>query len=255
MISEAIINTIKKARRIVIFSGAGMSAESGIPTFRDDLSGLWRQYNPTQLATPEAFQADPALVWGWYEWRRARILGVEPNAGHKAIAQWQKHYPLTIVTQNVDNLHERAGSYNVIHIHGSIFAPRCTKCKAPHEFASNYAHEPDSGRRLDPPLCHVCQNQVRPGVVWFGEALYEPDLRAAIFAAENSDVIIAVGTSGVVQPAALIPHWGKEKGAQIIQINPQSTVIDEVSDYNIRATAAQALPEIVTALGFDDAGN
>lgn len=252
MVSESIINAIKKARRIVLFSGAGMSAESGVPTFRDDLTGLWEQYDPNALATPEAFKTDPALVWGWYEWRRTRLLGVKPNAGHQAIASWQEHYPLTVVTQNVDDLHERAGSYNVIHIHGSIFAPRCTKCKSPYEFTNNYVQEPESGRRIDPPLCTVCkENIVRPGVVWFGEPLYEPDLRAAIYAAENSDLLIAVGTSGVVQPAALIPRWAKDKGALIIQINPNSTPIDDISDYNIRATAAEALPKLVDALGFN----
>lgn len=251
MISEAILNSIKKARRIVVFSGAGISAESGVPTFRDDLTGLWQQYDANLLATPEAFTQDPALVWGWYEWRRARILAVEPNAGHEAIAKWQQHAALSIVTQNVDDLHERAGSDKVIHIHGSIFAPRCTKCKKPYVFSSNYFQEPESGRRIEPPLCPVCQNIVRPGVVWFGEPLYEPDLCAAIYEAENSDLLIAVGTSGLVQPASLIPRWAKDKGAVVIQINPTSTPIDEVSDYNIRATAAQALPEIVDALGFD----
>lgn len=253
MMSEAIINTVKKARRIVVFSGAGMSAESGVPTFRDDLTGLWANYDQTALATLAAFEADPDLVWGWYEWRRARILGVEPNAGHMALAQWQASYPLTIITQNVDNLHERAGSYNVIHIHGSIFAPRCTKCNTPYVFSSHYVSdsEPDSGRRMAPPLCAVCENKVRPGVIWFGESLYEPDLRAAIYAAENCDLLIAVGTSGVVQPAALIPTWAKEKGAMIMQINPNSTPLDALSDYNIRSTAAKALPQLVAALGFD----
>lgn len=251
MISEVIINTIKKARRIVIFSGAGVSAESGVPTFRDDLTGLWSEYDPTELASLKAFQKDPALVWGWYEWRRTRLLEVEPNAAHKAIAQWQAHYPLTIVTQNVDDLHERAGSYNVIHMHGSIFAPRCSHCKEPYTLSATYTRLPDACSRIDPPLCHICEYEIRPGVVWFGEPLYEPDLRAAIYAAENSDLIIAIGTSGVVQPAALIPHWAKEKGAIVIQINPNSTPIDSVSDYNIRMTAAKALPKIVNALGFD----
>lgn len=251
MISEAILSSIKKARRTVIFSGAGMSAESGVPTFRDDLTGLWEQYDAMALATPEAFAKDPALVWGWYEWRRTRVLAVQPNAGHQALAQWQEHAALSIVTQNVDDLHERAGSRKVVHMHGSIFAPRCTKCKKPHEFTSHYVQEPESGRRIEPPLCVGCQHVVRPGVVWFGESLYEPDLRAAIYEAENSDLLIAVGTSGVVQPASLIPQWAKDKGATVIQINPISTPLDQVSDYNIRATAAQALPEIVSALGFE----
>ena len=250
MISESIISNIQQARRIVIFSGAGMSADSGIPTFRDEQAGLWAQFDPMELATPEAFAKDPALVWGWYEWRRAHLDQVQPNAGHQAIARWQQHYPLTIVTQNVDNLHERAGSYNVIHVHGSIYAPRCSQCKQPYELSSAARYINPHGERITPPHCGLCDAPVRPGVVWFGEPLYEPDLRAAIYAAENCDLILAVGTSGVVQPAALIPHWAKEKGALVVQINPNATPIDAVADYNIRLPAAKALEYIVQALGY-----
>lgn len=251
MVSEPIITTIKQARRIVVFSGAGMSAESGIPTFRDDLVGLWRQYDPAELATAEAFKKDPELVWGWYEWRRARLEQAQPNTGHVALAQWQKHYPLTIITQNVDNLHERAGSYSVIHMHGSLNAAYCSHCKHPHPLPPALVNLPLEGERIAPPTCTLCQNIVRPGVVWFGETLLEADLRAAIYAAENSDLVIAVGTSGVVQPAALIPYWAKEKGALVIQINPNESVIDEASDYNVRQSAASALPYIVQALGYN----
>lgn len=250
MVSEPIINTIKQARRIVIFSGAGMSAESGVPTFRDDLVGLWQQYDPAELATAEAFLKDPELVWGWYEWRRARVEQAVPNAGHVAIAQWQSHYPVTIVTQNVDNLHERAGSYNVIHMHGNLHTAYCIDCKTPYSLYPLATPAPAEGRRIAPPRCALCQGMVRPGVVWFGEPLIEADLRAAIYAAENCDLVIAVGTSGVVQPAALIPYWAKEKGAQVIQINPHESAIDEVSDYNVRQSAATVLPYLVQALGY-----
>lgn len=250
MISEKLIKNIKSARRIVIFSGAGMSAESGVPTFRDTQTGLWEKYDPMELATPEAFAKDPALVWGWYEWRRNLLLRVEPNAGHKAIAQWQAHYPLNIITQNVDNLHERAGSYNVVHIHGSIHAPRCSRCHEPHHQLHQQHNPLAVEKRLDPPICELCEHPIRPGVVWFGEPLFEPDLRTAIHMAENCDMVIAVGTSGVVQPAALIPVWAKNKGAVIVQINPNPTPIDEVSDYLIRSTAATVLPQLVEALGY-----
>lgn len=251
MVSEPIITIIKQARRIVIFSGAGMSAESGIPTFRDDLVGLWQHYDPAELATAEAFVKDPDLVWGWYEWRRARLEQAKPNAGHRALALWQQHYPLTIVTQNVDNLHERAGSYSVIHMHGSLNAAYCSVCKEPYPLLTAPVNMPLEGGRIRPPSCSVCQGMVRPGVVWFGESLIEADLRAAIYAAENSDLVIAVGTSGVVQPAALIPYWAKEKGATVIQINPNSSSIDEVSDFTVRQSAAKALPLIVEALGYN----
>lgn len=251
MVSDSVLNTIKAARRIVVFSGAGMSAESGIPTFRDDLVGLWQQYDPAQLATTEAFAKDPELVWGWYEWRRARLAQAQPNAGHLAIAQWQKHYPLTIVTQNVDDLHERAGSYSVLHMHGSLNGAYCSQCKHPHPLVAPPANMPPEGARISPPSCELCQGRVRPGVVWFGEPLKDADLNKAIYAAEDSDLVLAVGTSGVVQPAALIPYWAKEKGALVIQINPNATVLDEVSDFNIRLSAAKALPYIVQALGYN----
>ncbi len=251
MVSEPILNTIKAARRIVVFSGAGLSAESGIPTFRDDLVGLWQQYDPEELASSEAFAKDPELVWGWYEWRRSRLAQAQPNAGHIAIAQWQQHYPLTIVTQNVDNLHERAGSYSVIHMHGDLNKAYCSQCKHPHPLVAAPANLPPEGARIQPPQCELCQNWVRPGVVWFGESLIDADLRAAIYAAENCDLVLAIGTSGVVQPAALIPYWAKEKGAIVIQINPNESAIDVVSDFNVRQSAAKVLPFIVQAMGYN----
>jgi NAD-dependent deacetylase len=194
---------ISRAERIVIFTGAGVSAESGIPTFRDALSGLWEQFDPRRLATPEAFSDDPALVWGWYEWRRAAVERVEPNAGHRALAAIEQRTPqCVVVTQNVDDLHERAGSKEPIHLHGSLFAPRCSACGRPaaretEESAAPKSTTPKSGAtaggataggatasgaaekaaasvvegRLTPPPCVHCGALIRPGVVWFGEAL------------------------------------------------------------------------------------
>ncbi|AVT34241.1 NAD-dependent deacylase [Plantactinospora sp. BC1] len=279
---------LARARRVVVFTGAGMSAESGVPTFRDDLTGLWARFAPARLATPEAFHADPDLVWGWYEWRRARVRRAEPNPGHFAIAALQALVPDTVVvTQNVDDLHERAGSASPVHLHGSLFAPRCIAAAAhpaaltepedggtvdpgedagavdpgedagavdPGEDAGAVdpgedagAVDPGEGGRLPPPRCTRCGALVRPGVVWFGEALPEAALSAAIRAAAGCDVLLAVGTSGVVYPAAEIPGIAARSGATVIQVNPEPTPLDPVCAINLRGTAAEVLPALIAA--------
>jgi NAD-dependent deacetylase len=231
----------------VVFTGAGISAESGVPTFRDDLTGLWARYDPQTLATPEAFHADPDLVWGWYEWRRGRVLQVHPNAGHLAVATIARHVPqCTVVTQNVDDLHERAGTSDPIHLHGSLFAPRCIRCSrsAP---VPEQAEQPPEGARLAPPRCVDCDGLIRPGVVWFGESLPEHALDAAIEAALACDVLLSVGTSGVVYPAAEIPKVAARGGATVIQVNPDPTPLDAIATVNLRGTAATLLPELIAA--------
>jgi NAD-dependent deacetylase len=238
------------ARRVVVFTGAGISAESGVPTFRDDLTGLWARFDAQQLATAEAFHADPDLVWGWYEWRRARVSRAEPNPAHLAIATIQARVPgSTVITQNVDDLHERAGTRAAIHLHGSLFAPRCVAAAA---HPASVEDPPDGaqeheGRRMSPPRCASCAALVRPGVVWFGEALPEAALTAAVEAAAACDVLLTVGTSGVVYPAAEIPRVAARSGATVIQVNPQPTPLDEVCAINLRGTAAQVLPALVAA--------
>lgn len=240
---------LRDARRVVVFTGAGISAESGVPTFRDDLTGLWARFDPEQLATPEAFHADPELVWGWYEWRRARVRRAEPNAGHRAIAAIEERAPAsTVITQNVDDLHERAGSRGVIHLHGSLFAPRCVAGAHP----ASLGDEPDApippeGSRMPPPRCRSCGSLVRPGVVWFGEALPETALAAAVEAAADCDVLLTVGTSGVVYPAAEIPGIAARSGASVIQVNPEPTPLDRLCAVNLRGTAARVLPGLVAA--------
>jgi NAD-dependent deacetylase len=242
---------LARARRVVVFTGAGISAESGVPTFRDDLTGLWARFDAQRLATPEAFHADPDLVWGWYEWRRARVRRAQPNPGHLAIAAIEAMVPGSVViTQNVDDLHERAGSRAPIHLHGSLFAPRCV-ADAAHPAAFPDTEQEESadlgeGRRR-PPRCTRCGALVRPGVVWFGEALPEAALTAAIEAAASCDVLLAVGTSGVVYPAAEIPRIASRSGATVMQINPEPTPLDRVCAINVRGTAAQVLPALVTA--------
>ncbi|PZG11977.1 NAD-dependent deacylase [Micromonospora craterilacus] len=241
-----------QARRVVIFTGAGMSAESGVPTFRDALTGLWQRYDAHALATPEAFRADPALVWGWYEWRRCVVRRAEPHAGHLAVAAIEARAPhAVVITQNVDDLHERAGSTTPVHLHGSLFAPRCSACAQPAPVPEGGAEEPGEGRRTPPPRCAYCSAPVRPGVVWFGEALPQPALETAAEEAASCDLLLTVGTSGLVYPAAEIPQVAARLGATVIQINPQPTPLDAVADVNLRGPAAQVLPALVQAAWGD----
>lgn len=238
---------LARARRVVVFTGAGMSAESGVPTFRDALTGLWQRYDPQTLATPEAFDADPALVWGWYEWRRHTTGQAQPNAGHRAVAAIEARLPGTVlITQNVDDLHERAGSADPVHLHGSLFAPRCSACAQPAVLPAG-APEPAEGRRVPPPSCTRCAAPVRPGVVWFGEALPTAAFETAVAAASSCDLLLTVGTSGLVYPAAEIPQVAARRGAAVIQVNPEATPLDPVATVNLRGTAAQMLPALLAA--------
>ncbi|MFF7710905.1 NAD-dependent protein deacylase [Pseudomonas sp. NPDC007930] len=217
-----IVTALRQAQHVVVFTGAGASAESGIPTFRDALSGLWARFDATKLATAEAFRADPSLCWGWYEWRRRKVLQAQPNAAHQAIAQLARHVPrLTVITQNVDDLHERAGSAGVIHLHGSLHAPRCLDCGQPYRAALPSAALAEGGCRIEPPRCAACQGYVRPGVVWFGEPLPEAQWAAALDAAQGCDLLLSVGTSGLVYPAAELPLQALRCRATVAHINPQ----------------------------------
>ena len=228
---------VRAARRIVVLSGAGMSAESGVPTFRDAQTGLWAKFRPEELATEEAFRARPEMVWDWYASRREKLAQVEPNAGHHAIAGFQQRHPgrLTVVTQNVDGLHQRAGSPGVLALHGAILedqwldAPRacCT------------AAEPQAGR---PPRCAVCGNLRRPAVVWFGEMLPARELAAAQDAAAACDLMLVVGTSGVVYPAAGLARATR---GRVVVVNPHASDLDDAADAVLRGTAASLLPDLL----------
>jgi NAD-dependent deacetylase len=238
---------LARAKRVVVLTGAGISAESGVPTFRDALTGLWERFDAQALATPEAFRAAPALVWGWYEWRRSLAQRVRPNAGHRAVAAIEARVPAcTVITQNVDDLHEQAGSAAPLHLHGSLFAPRCSACAHPAPVAGP-ADEPAAGRRLTPPGCAMCGEPVRPGVVWFGEALPAEALAAAVEAAAECDLALTIGTSGLVYPAAVIPQVAHRFGAAVVQVNPQETPLDPIATVNLRGTAAEILPALVAA--------
>ncbi|MFO1400037.1 MAG: NAD-dependent deacylase [Steroidobacteraceae bacterium] len=254
-----LVATLRRARHVLVLTGAGVSAESGIPTFRDRLTGLWANHDALQLATPEAFARDPALVWGWYEWRRARVRGAAPNPAHVAIARLAACVPrLTLVTQNVDDLHERAGSAGVIHLHGELARPFCVRCRAPHAAGPPAAGQPgggmpDDGQRIEPPRCAQCGGRVRPGVVWFGEALPRAPWEAAVAAARACDLFFCIGTSAVVQPAASLIVLAQRAGATSVQVNPNPTEADRTVTHLLRGPAGALLPPLVAA-AFD-AGN
>lgn len=241
-----LIAAFQKAHNITVLTGAGVSAESGIPTFRDALTGLWRHYDAASLATPEAFRRDPALVWGWYEWRRMKALTAQPNAAHMAIARLSSRVAhLSLFTQNVDDLHERAGSRDVQHLHGSLHHPRCVDCARPFSLPAALPVEPEGGRRLAPPACPACGGLVRPGVVWFNEALPQDILAHAFEACSASDLLVVIGTSGTVYPVAQLPEVARRAGCQVVQVNPAASELDRVCTWNLRGSAAQVLPALI----------
>ena len=242
----ALVDSLKnKFQNIVILSGAGISAESGIPTFRSGHNGLWSEFNPSDLATPQAWKKNKALVWGWYEWRRGLVSKAEPNLGHIAVASLQKRLGAAVITQNVDDLHERAGAEDVTHLHGSIFSPRCDSCSAPYELPSTGSA--DDCSELEPPRCLVCSGYIRPGVVWFGEALPAREFGSAKAAVSQSDLLIVVGTSGQVQPAASLVEF-VSPSTIVVEVNPASTPHADGMTYRLRITAGVGMPMIAAAL-------
>jgi NAD-dependent deacetylase len=237
-----LIQTLAQARRVCVLTGAGISAESGVPTFRDALTGLWERYNPEELATPEAFARNPRLVWEWYVHRRKLVESAEPNPGHLAIAEMERRIPeFTLITQNVDGLHARAGSRTVIELHGNIMR---TTCSRENRIITTWE---DTGEV--PPRCPHCQGLLRPDVVWFGEMLPEDAIREAVEAASACDLLISVGTSGIVYPAASIPGIARENGAVTLEINPVETALSSSMDTILRGPAGKILPALVGRMG------
>lgn len=246
---KKLIDAISSANHIVVFTGAGVSAESGIPTFRDAQTGLWEKFDVTRLASSSGFKEDKDLVWGWYEWRRMMVMRAKPNAAHQAIVDLAENAALsTVITQNVDDLHERAGSKDVVHLHGSLHQPRCFACGRPYVFPEVIPDEPTDGRRLKPPKCNRCNGYVRPGVVWFGESLPEDEWYKAEMAARDCDVFFCIGTSSVVFPAAELPKYAAQAGAVVVQINPEQTSFDKIANYNLYGKAGEILPALVAEL-------
>ena len=247
-IPQALIVALQQAKHVVVFTGAGVSAESGIATFRDALTGLWERFDAEDLATPDAFRRDEELVWGWYEWRRMQVLRSQPNSAHIAIAALARHVPkLTVVTQNVDDLHERAGNVGVLHLHGSLHSPRCFICGQAHILPPGIPEEPDGGRRLCPPRCHHCGGAIRPGVVWFDEDLPAKELNHAYAAVRDCDLLFAIGTSGLVQPAAGIPSLARQAGAKVAQVNPMVTQLDGGCNWSLQGAAGMVMPKLLQA--------
>ena len=242
MIPPKLLERLREAQKVVVMTGAGVSAESGVPTFRDAQTGLWAQYDPTELATPEAFARQPKLVWEWYKWRHGLVTAVSPNPGHLALAQMANLFPhFTLITQNIDSLHQMAGSENVIELHGNI---RRTKC-ATH--GHPYPGWPDD-TAAQPPLCAICGAPMRPDVVWFGESLPSAELNAAQTAATHADVFFSIGTSSQVYPAAALTVEALKRGATVVEINPIATPLTNHVTFAIAAPSGEVLPALVAAL-------
>ena len=233
---DTVAQKLKDSRKIVFVTGAGISQESGIPTFRGK-DGYWRKYDPMKLASIDAFYDDPKLVWEWYEDRRKNILSVKPNEGHFAISQMEEFKDVVVLTQNIDGLHQRSGSTNVLELHGSIIRIKCTVC----DFTDNITENFESL----PPKCK-CGSMLRPDVVWFGEPLPQNIWQSAIKEASVCDVMVIVGTSLVVSPANTLPVYAKQNGAILIEVNPEKTVMSNDMTLSIQATSVGVLPKMLS---------
>ncbi len=235
---EEFLQKLKSAGSVVFFTGAGISAESGIPTFRGN-EGLWKKFRPEELANFDAFIRNPGLVWEWYQYRRKIVEEAQPNAGHFAIAEMENYFDnVSVITQNIDNLHARAGSTKIYELHGNIERNYCIDCK------TYYTHEEleSSGSA---PECRLCGGLIRPDVVWFGEPLPQNIFSAAENVARNSDICFVVGTSAVVYPAAYIPGAAKSGGSYLVEINIEPTELSYRVDYSIIGKSGEILPQIL----------
>ena len=245
-IPDDLQDALSAASRVEVFTGAGMSADSGLDTFRDATTGLWTHVDTQAMASLDSWRRDPDPMWAWYLWRAHKARSAAPNAGHLAVARWQRALDghLHVTTQNIDDLHERAGSTDVSHLHGSLLAFRCSVCDRP-------APEPELPtepvERLTPPACAWCGGPVRPGVVWFGEALPEKDFSEAEASMLGCDLVVIVGTSGVVYPAAGLPVLAARRGVPVVEISPAATDLTPLTTWSLRTTAAVGLPALVAA--------
>lgn len=237
--SQALVETLKSAGSVVVLTGAGMSAESGVPTFRGE-DGLWRKFKPEELANVDAFMRNPDLVWEWYRERKRVISSIEPNAGHHALVRLEGRYPeFCIVTQNIDNLHRRAGSKRIHELHGNIERSYCIRCGRD---AGDLNLEQGPGQGA--PRCAACKGLIRPDVVWFGEMLPEDQWAAAAAASERADLFLSVGTSSVVYPAASLPLMAKQSGAYLVEINIERTDLSVTADEVLLGKSGEILPRM-----------
>lgn len=241
---KPLVERLVQARRVAVLTGAGVSAESGVPTFRDAQTGLWARHDPMSLASPEGFARDPALVWDWYQWRRELVAGAEPNPGHRALAELASAVHLDLITQNVDGLHQRAGSQNVVELHGNIARTICSATRRLIEPAWLERH----AESRPPPSPFATGGLARPDVVWFGEALSSKTLESAFEAAGSCDLMIVAGTAGAVHPAASLPVIAAEHGASMIEINPATSDLTRLADWHLQGGSAHWLPALAGAL-------
>jgi NAD-dependent deacetylase len=256
-IPQALIDRLKGANHVCVLTGAGISAESGMPTFRQAQTGLWERYRPEDLATPLAFRRDPRLVWDWYAWRRELALAAHPNPGHLALVRLQDILEsagraFTLVTQNVDGLHQRAGSRQVIELHGSLLRLRCFDENTPVENWAPPDGAPFPGSIL--PLCPNCGSLLRPDVVWFGEALPADGLQAAWQAASDCDLFFSIGTSALVEPAASLPALARRHGALLVEVNPAETPLSATAHHVLRGPAGEILPALLRTTRYASGG-
>lgn len=235
---QALAARLPAARSVLVLTGAGISAESGLPTFRDAMSGMWSRFRPEDLATPEAFRHQPELVWRWYRWRRQLAAQAQPNPGHRALARLQPLLrEVLIVTQNVDGLHQRAGSRDVLELHGSLLRDRCSGSGCTWVMACRDVPEP--------PICPVCGEKMRPAVIWFGEPLPEDALLRANEFAGQCDLCFSIGTSSQVYPAAEIAMIAARAGADIVEINPSATPLTPYAEFVINGPSGEMLPDLL----------
>lgn len=240
MLTE-LVGQIKNLSKCVILTGAGISAESGVPTFRGK-DGLWGKLRPEELATMDAFMANPKLVWEWYNWRRQLVSEVQPNPGHYAIVDLQNLFDdFTMITQNVDGLHQVAGSVDVLELHGSIMRNKCVDCERP--FETEAPIDPDNI-----PVCRECGGKIRPDIVWFGEMLPSETIQKAFDKAEQAEIFFSIGTSAIVQPAASLPLTAKQYGATVVEINPEETPLTPLADFYLKGASGEILPGLVELL-------
>ena len=246
--TEAVITDLRRrvadAASVVVFTGAGVSAESGVPTYRGQ-GGLWKNFRAQDLATLEAFDRDPALVWGWYRERRNKLLEVLPNDAHRAIAEAAGRVPITLATQNVDGLHAFAGSEGFLELHGNIWRENCISCPTTEDRSHHWREKVVQGEADPLPECPACTSLMRPSVVWFGEALDGRVIEAAFRAAEGCDLMFVIGTSGEVQPAASLPVVARRAGAYVVEVNVEPTLLTERCDVSLFEPAARVLPKIL----------
>jgi NAD-dependent deacetylase len=237
---------LQSAKLVGVLTGAGVSKESGVPTFRDAQTGLWAKYDPQQLATPTAFKQNPKLVWDWYQFRRDLVSQAQPNPGHRALAELEQYVPaVEVITQNVDDLHEQAGSTNVTHLHGNIARTKCfDNCQGEPTVIDLTTVAYDE----TPPACPHCGAHLRPDVVWFGEILPLAALDHAKTISTQCDVMLVVGTSGLVTPAASLPSYAKQAGATIIEINPDYSMITRIADLKLEGPSGEMLPQVIEVL-------